>query len=308
MLTITDTTLSAINPSKAPEGSIKEFYNVLLALGIDYVEVSPAILPFLGRDFDPARVIIRKDFYLSHGEIKIAEITANTLSANHGKVPEPYRQYDELRAIGEESLLLADYCSVFSEILKFASLPISFCTKHAGYAATALMTEWVLAGGNQVACSFMGTGGHAPLEEVLLSLEVNGYALSNIDVARLQPLGALWQTLTGGTIPTKKPVVGEKIFEVESGIHIDGIMKNRMNFEPFPPEKVGAKRAFLLGKSSGRSALIMKLRELKIMENVNDLDWILHLVREMSIAENRSIRDTELYSLIRNIRGSRACI
>lgn len=308
MLTITDTTLSAINPANAQEGSIQKFYNALLALGVDYVEVTPAILPFLGRGFDSARIIMRKDFFLSHGERKIAEITANTLAANHGKVPGPYSHYDELRAIGEESLLLADYCVIFSEILKSASLPVSFCTKHAGYAATALMTEWVLAGGNQIACSFMGTGGHAPLEEVLLSLEVNGYALSNIDVARLKPLGALWQTLTGSTIPAKKPVLGEKIFEVESGIHIDGIMKNRMNFEPFPPEKVGAKREFLLGKSSGRSALIMKLRELKIMENVNDLDWLLHLVREKSIEENRSIRDTELYSLILNIRGARTCI
>jgi Isopropylmalate/homocitrate/citramalate synthases len=307
MLSITDATLSSVNPSNVQKGLIEKYYDSLLALGIKFVEISPAVLPCLGAKHDLDRIITRKDFFLSHKERKIAEITANTFFANHGKIPEPYLHYDGLRILGDESLLLTDYFYSFAEIRESSPMPVTFCTKNAGYASTALTVEWVLAGGDQIVCSFMGTGGYAPLEEVLLALQVNGYPLPEIDMTQLKSLGGLWKSLTKGTIPGKKPIVGDKIFEVESGIHINGIMKNHMNYEPFPPEDVGAKREFILGKSSGRSALIMKMKELKIMENVNDLDWILHLVRQKSIYENRSVCDTELYSLIRNIKGADTC-
>ncbi|HWQ78226.1 MAG TPA: hypothetical protein VN381_05385 [Anaerovoracaceae bacterium] len=307
MLTVTDASLSAINPAIAPEGTIRKYYEALLALGVDYAEVSPAVLPHLGSCFDPSRVIIRNDFSLSRDGDIIAEITANTLSANRGKIPGLYLCYDELRIIGAESLLLSDYLRIFPEILENASLPVSFSTKNAGYAATALMIEWVLSGGDRIVCAFMGTGGHAPLEEALLALQVNGYPLSNIDPVRLKPLGALWQQISGRAIPDKKPVVGEKIFEVESGIHIDGIIKNSLNYEPFSPEKVGAERRFVLGKSSGKKALLMKLKELNLNINTADLDRILRLIRQKSMEESRSISDTEFCSLIRRLSGVGTC-
>ena len=71
-----------------------------------------------------------------------------------------------------------------------------------------------------------------------------------------------------------------------------------MNYEPFAPETVGAKRRFVLGKSSGKSALAMKLKELKIKVNIGDLDRILRLVRKKSMEESRSISDSEFRSLV----------
>jgi homocitrate synthase NifV len=130
-----------------------------------------------------------------------------------------------------------------------------------------------------------------------MALKVNGFSLPKIDTSNLRSLGALWEKLTGETISKHKPILGEKVFEVESGIHINGILKNNLNYEPFSPEKVGAKRQFTLGKFSGKSALMIKLQELKIMENIKDPDRLLLLIREKCLLERRGLSDRELFLL-----------
>ena len=56
-------------------------------------------------------------------------------------------------------------------------------------------------------------------------------------------------------------MVGEDIFTCESGIHIDGIIKNPSNYEPFDPAEVSMRKKFLIGKKAGRSALRHKLND-----------------------------------------------
>lgn len=285
MLSITDTTLSTIHPAKVSAHAVREFYGALLSLGVDRIEVTPYIFSLLGDKYAPSKSILRH---------QIRELPLNSLEA----IPAgEWFGSSELRLWASKELFLRNYSEIFSELLK-SHLPISFCTKNAGFAATALMAEWVQSGGENIACSFMGSGGYGALEEILLTLQVNGYPLPGIDTSRLKLLGSLWQRLTGETIPAHKPVVGDHIFEVESGIHINGIMKNTVNYEPFPPERVGAKRKFTLGKFSGKSSLMVKLQELKIKEKIQDPDRLLKLIQEKCVQQNRGISDREFFLLL----------
>jgi homocitrate synthase NifV len=56
-------------------------------------------------------------------------------------------------------------------------------------------------------------------------------------------------------VPDDAPVIGDAIFACESGIHLDGLLKDPALYEPFPPEIVGARRSWRLGRTAGRGAV-----------------------------------------------------
>ena len=64
----------------------------------------------------------------------------------------------------------------------------------------------------------------------------------------------------GRPIPAHAPVVGEAIWRVASGLHVDGLGKDPRTYEPFAPDLVGAERELLLGPQSGRGAVRQILR------------------------------------------------
>ena len=65
-------------------------------------------------------------------------------------------------------------------------------------------------------------------------------------------------------MPLNKPIVGENVFTHESGIHVDGILKNVETYEPIPPEIVGHHRKIALGKHTGRASIKSKLDQLDL--------------------------------------------
>ena len=62
--------------------------------------------------------------------------------------------------------------------------------------------------------------------------------------------------LVGQSLPPFMPVVGDHAFVHESGLHVDGITRDPSTYEPYPPELVGRQRRIVLGKHSGRSAVL----------------------------------------------------
>ena len=92
----------------------------------------------------------------------------------------------------------------------------------------------------------------------------------------------------------RRPVVGEDIFTCESGIHIDGIIKNPSNYEPFDPAEVSLRRKFLIGKKAGRSVLRYKLRSLKINTEDRVLEKLLMKLKNESSRLKTSFSDKEL--------------
>jgi homocitrate synthase NifV len=94
-----------------------------------------------------------------------------------------------------------------------------------------------------------------------------------------------------------KPIVGSQIFNHESGLHVDGILKSVDNYEPYPPATVAANRQIIIGKHSGRSALEYKLRLLGLPANKATLGTLLTKVRAQAITQKRPLQDQELITL-----------
>jgi homocitrate synthase NifV len=93
--------------------------------------------------------------------------------------------------------------------------------------------------------------------------------------------------------PDRKAVIGRTIFNVESGIHVDGILKKPQMYEPYLPELVGRHRRLIVGKHSGRKSIAAKLRELGYASADFDVAHLLSAVRAESVGTMTSLTDEE---------------
>jgi 2-isopropylmalate synthase len=127
----------------------------------------------------------------------------------------------------------------------------------------------VEAGARQVECTINGIGeraGNAALEEIVMALKTRHdyFGLTtNIKTERLYPASRMLCAITGLTVQRNKAIVGKNAFAHESGIHQDGMLKERSTYEIMRPEEVGVpKTDLVLGKHSGRHALRDRVEEL----------------------------------------------
>lgn len=127
----------------------------------------------------------------------------------------------------------------------------------------------VQAGAGQIECTINGIGeraGNCSLEEVVMAMRTrNDYYdfETRINTARLVPASRLVSNTTGMSVQRNKAIVGRNAFAHESGIHQDGMLKERSTYEIMRPEDVGfAKTDLVLGKHSGRAALADRARQL----------------------------------------------
>jgi homocitrate synthase NifV len=86
---------------------------------------------------------------------------------------------------------------------------------------------------------------------------------------------------------------------VESGIHVDGILKQPECYEPFPPEMVGRKRKIVLGKQSGTASIRAKLAELNIPCAEDRIPIILEQVKKKAVTKNRAITKREFAKIVK---------
>jgi isopropylmalate/homocitrate/citramalate synthase len=132
--------------------------------------------------------------------------------------------------------------------------------------ATANTVESVLAGADCFSGTFTGIGeraGNAPTEEVCTALRfLHGRDLG-VRLGMVKDICAMVQEFSGVAVQKHKPVVGENAFAHESGVHVDGMLKDKSTYEPFEPGLVGQKRRFCLGKHSGRKAVAHSLEMMR---------------------------------------------
>jgi len=135
--------------------------------------------------------------------------------------------------------------------------------------ATANSLAAVLGGARQVECTVNGLGeraGNAALEEIVMALRVRRDLMpftTGIKTEKITRASQLVSSVTGFSIQPNKAIVGANAFAHESGIHQDGMIKNRETYEIMTPQSVGlAKTSLKLGKLSGRNAFKTKLQEL----------------------------------------------
>lgn len=127
----------------------------------------------------------------------------------------------------------------------------------------------VQAGARQLECTINGIGeraGNAALEELVMAVKTRGdyFGLTtNINTRKLYPISRLVSHVTGLVVQRNKAVVGQNAFSHESGIHQDGMLKERSTYEIMNPQDVGLPQTELvLGKHSGRHALKQRIGDL----------------------------------------------
>jgi 2-isopropylmalate synthase len=127
----------------------------------------------------------------------------------------------------------------------------------------------VLAGARQVECAINGIGeraGNASLEEIVMLLRTRRADIgldTGVTTQELARTSRLVSRLTGYAVQPNKAIVGRNAFAHESGIHQDGVLKERSTYEIMDATTVGlATNSIVLGKHSGRHALHDALEEL----------------------------------------------
>ena len=124
--------------------------------------------------------------------------------------------------------------------------------------ATANALEGIRAGADIFSGTFTGIGeraGNTPIEEVCIALKFLHSVNLNVKYEKLTEICRLVEGFSGVELQRHKPIVGANVFSHESGIHVDGVIKNPKTYEYFDPVFVGQKRNLIIGKHSGKSLL-----------------------------------------------------
>jgi 2-isopropylmalate synthase len=163
-------------------------------------------------------------------------------------------------------------------------------------------------GARQVEGCINGLGeraGNAALEEIIMSIETRKDFLdvyTNVDTTQIYRTSRLVSDVTGFPIQPNKAVVGLNAFRHASGIHQDGILKERSTYEVMDPATIGwPGTTLVLGKLSGRAGLRSRLEELGYHLNADELAQAFEGFKLLA-DKKREITDRDLEALMSDQR------
>ncbi len=177
--------------------------------------------------------------------------------------------------------------------------------------ATANSLSGVHNGARQIECTINGLGeraGNASLEEVVMALNVRkdlfGVA-SRINTKEIIRTSKLVSRLMGIPVQPNKAIVGANAFAHESGIHVDGLLKNRSTYEIMTPESVGlAGSRMVLGRHSGRHGFQVRCSELGFELNEEQLQHSYE--RFLKLADKKKeVFDDDIVALLDDELGAK---
>lgn len=181
--------------------------------------------------------------------------------------------------------------------------------------AVANFLEAVKNGARQLECTINGIGeraGNAALEELVMALHVrrqyfnpflgrpaNSEApLTNIDTRHIYKTSRLVSNLTGMLVQPNKAIVGTNAFAHESGIHQDGVLKNKLTYEIMDAQLIGlTDNQIVLGKLSGRNAFRSRLKELGFDLTEQELNKAFVRFKELA-DKKKEISDRDLEAIV----------
>lgn len=162
----------------------------------------------------------------------------------------------------------------------------------------------VEAGARQVECTVNGIGeraGNAALEEVVMSMHVRNDRLpfeNGVKRGEIYSASRLLSEIIGFQVQPNKAVVGRNAFAHEAGIHQHGVISNPLCYEIMTPESVGVPANHLvLGKHSGRHALLMRYEELGFPLTKQELQSAYERFTQLA-DRKKKIYDQDLLSLL----------
>ncbi|GEJ47421.1 MULTISPECIES: 2-isopropylmalate synthase [unclassified Chryseobacterium] len=146
--------------------------------------------------------------------------------------------------------------------------------------ATANSIAGAINGARQIECTINGLGeraGNTALEEVVMILKQHKNLNLHTDVnsRMLNEMSAMVSDLMGMAVQPNKAIVGANAFAHSSGIHQDGVIKNRETYEIIDPAEVGVNASsIILTARSGRSALAYRFKHIGYEVTKNELDYL----------------------------------
>jgi homocitrate synthase NifV len=180
-------------------------------------------------------------------------------------IMEPFQVYDTIRD-------LRALCDIEIEMHAHDDLGL----------ATANTLAAVRGGATHVNTTVHGLGeraGNAPLEEVVMGLRRFHQQDQGIDMTRYAKLSKLVEQASGRSVGWQKSLVGAGVFTHEAGIHVDGLMKDRNNYQGVDPAELGRDHQFVLGKHSGSHAVIQAYADMGMALSREQAESLLQLVR-----------------------------
>jgi 2-isopropylmalate synthase len=165
-------------------------------------------------------------------------------------------------------------------------------------------------GARQVECSVNGLGeraGNAALEEVVMTIHTRPDFFgkgrekplaTNINTKQIYKTSQLVSRLTGFVIQPNKAIVGANAFAHESGVHVDGVLKERKTYEIMTPETIGlAGSRMVLGRHTGRHGFIDRCKKLGYKLTKDEIETAYN--RFLQVADKKKeVFDEDLVAII----------
>jgi 2-isopropylmalate synthase len=159
-------------------------------------------------------------------------------------------------------------------------------------------------GARQVECTVNGIGeraGNASLEEVVMAIRTRKDLFkfqTRLNPKHIFSTSRLVSKITGMLVQPNKAIVGANAFAHESGIHQDGILKEKLTYEIMTPQSVGIpKTSLVLGKLSGRHAFRDRLKDLGYLLSEEDLEKAFNRFKQLA-DKKREIYDEDIESIV----------
>ncbi|NSL54907.1 homocitrate synthase [Uliginosibacterium aquaticum] len=136
--------------------------------------------------------------------------------------------------------------------------------------------------------------GNAPLEEVVMAMRHTHGADLGVDTHALLDISRLVARASRRPVAANKSIVGEAVFTHESGIHVDGLLKDQRNYQGFDPDELGRVHQLVLGKHSGSHAVQMACGRLGLSPTPRQMAQIIERIRDFAMATKREPGSDEL--------------
>lgn len=234
------------------------------------------------------------------------EVSVGMEDASRGDIDFLCRVAEEAQAAGARRVRIADTLGILdpfgtyvlvSQLRRAVDLEIEMHAHNDLGLATANTLAAFRAGATHANTTVNGLGeraGNAPLEEVVMALRhVHGID-SGVSSQSLLPISRLVERASGRAIAANKSIVGDAVFTHESGIHVDGLIKNPRNYQSFDPAELGRAHRLVLGKHSGSHAVLEACARLGLYPSDVEVAHIIERIRAYATANKQSPDATQL--------------
>ena len=217
------------------------------------------------------------------------------------------------RAAGARRFRIADTLSVLDPDASFAliaalrattDLELEFHGHDDLGLATANTLAAIKAGATHASVTVIGLGeraGNAPLEEVAVALKQLYGCETGVVLSELENVAAV-VAAAARAIPLNKAIVGEHVFTHESGIHVDGLLKDQRTYQALDPRLLGRSNRIVIGKHSGLAAITALLAELQLSVDAEEARSVLARVRQHAVAHKGAVARETVTAIWREVR------